>query len=55
MSGSASVLLSVLMIAAFLLTAGGMYLIASGRERRKGVLMVIAAIVMAGKVLIWTL
>ena len=55
MSGSAAALMSVLMIAAFLLTAGGTYLVVTGKERRKGVLMFVAALVLVGNVLIWTL
>jgi len=54
-SASASALLSVLMIAAFLLGAGGIWLIAKRRDLRKGVLMLITALVMLGNVLVWTL
>ena len=36
------------MIAAFALTAGGVYLILKRREPRKGALMIVAAIVMLG-------
>lgn len=53
-SASTSALLSILMIAAFLLGAGGMWLIARRRDLRKGVLMLIAALVMLGNVLVWT-
>ena len=55
MSGPGATLLSVLMIAAFLLAAGGLYLLAGDRDRRKGVLMLVAAAVMVGNVLVWTL
>ena len=55
MSGAGALLLSVLMIAALLLTAGGVRLIATGRERGKGVLMLVAAAVMVGNVLVWSL
>jgi hypothetical protein len=54
-SASASALLSVLMIAAFLLGAGGMWLIVKRRDVRKGVLMLLAALVMLGNVLVWTI
>jgi len=54
MSGPASILLSIMMIAAFLLGAGGMWLIARRRAVRKGVLMLIAAAVFLGNVLIWS-
>ncbi len=55
MSGPASILLSIMMIAAFLLGAGGMWLIAKRRDFRKGVLMLVAAAVFLGNVLIWSL
>jgi hypothetical protein len=47
-------LLSILMIAAFLLGAGGMWLIARRRDPKKGLLMLFAAAVFLGNVLIWT-
>lgn len=46
---------SLAMIAAFACLAGGGYLIARGRDRRKGVLMIVMAAVLVGNVLIWTL
>lgn len=52
MSGLGATLMSILMIAAFLLVLGGVALIRRGRERRKGVLMLVAAAVLAGNVLI---
>ena len=55
MTGAGSFLLSILMIGAFLLVAGGIYLIAKGRDRTKGVLMLIAAAVLAGNVMVWML
>jgi hypothetical protein len=54
-TGLSSVLLSVAMIAAFALAAGGIVMIRRGRERTKGVLMVVAALVLVGNVLIATL
>ena len=54
MTGLAAILLSVTMIAAFLLAGGGIWLAATGRDRRKGVLMVVAALVLFGNVLVWT-
>ncbi len=48
-------MLSILMLAAFLLAGGGLYLVWRGRERRKGLLMLAAAAVMVGNVLVWTL
>jgi hypothetical protein len=53
--GPGAVLLSIVMIAAFLLFAGGMWMIAKARDRKKGLLMLVAALVLLGNVLIWTL
>ena len=55
MTGPAAATLSVLMIAAFLLAGGGLWLIFTGRERGKGALMLVAAAVMFANVLVWTL
>ena len=54
-TGPASTLLSVLMIAAFLLGAGGMWLIVRKGDMKKGLLMLVAALVLLGNVLVWTL
>ena len=54
MSGPGALLLSIAMIAAFLLAAGGIALIARGADRKKGLLMGLAALVLAGNVLVWT-
>jgi len=54
MTGPTAIILSILMIAAFALTAGGVYLIVKRRDRRKGALMLVAALVMLGNVLVWT-
>ena len=54
-SGLASATLSIVMIAAFLLGAGGMWLIVRRGEAKKGVLMLVAALVLLGNVLIWTI
>jgi hypothetical protein len=54
MTGAAATLLSILMLGTFLLTAGGIYLAASGRDRKKGLLMLVAAAVLLGNVLILT-
>lgn len=48
-------LLSILMIAAFLLAAGGIWLIARRGEMKKGALMLLAAAIFIGNVLIWTI
>jgi hypothetical protein len=54
MTGPSALILSVLMMAAFALTAGGTWLILKRRDARKGALMIVAAIVMLGNVLVWT-
>ena len=53
-SGPGSILLSVIMIAAFMLGLGGAWMIAKARDRKKGVLMLVAGLVLLGNVLIWT-
>jgi hypothetical protein len=54
-SGPGAILLSIVMIASFLLFAGGTWMFAKGRDRKKGLLMIAAAAVLLGNVLIWTL
>jgi hypothetical protein len=53
MTGLPAILLSIAMLAAFGLVIGGVVLIRRG-QRRKGVLMIVAAAVLVGNVLIWT-
>jgi len=55
MAVPSALLLSILMIAALLLAAGGLHLIVKRGERGKGALMLVAALVALGDVLIWTL
>jgi len=55
MTGTAALLMSLLVLAAFVLAAGGAWLIIKGRDRGKGALMLVAALVMLGNVLIWAL
>lgn len=55
MTGVAPLMMSLLMLAAFALAGGGVWLIAKGADRRKGALMLLAAAVMLGNVLIWAL
>jgi hypothetical protein len=50
----ASGALAVAMIAAFLLTGGGAWLILRGGNARQGWLMIVAAMVLVGNVLVWT-
>ena len=54
MIGTAAFLLSIMMLAAFALVGGGLYLIFKGRDRRKGALMLVAALVLLGNVAIMT-
>ena len=46
-------LLSISMLAVFALCAGGGWLIVKRRNRKQGVLMLVAALVLLGNVLIW--
>jgi hypothetical protein len=55
MTGPGPLILSILMLAAFLLAAGGVHMIVKRKERGKGTLMLLAAAVALGDVLIWTL
>lgn len=50
MSGT---VLSILMLAGFALSAGGVYLIAKKRDHKRGLLMIVAALVMFANVAIW--
>jgi hypothetical protein len=54
MNELAALSLSILMLASFALAGGGTWLILKGRDRRKGALMMVAAIVMLGNALIWS-
>ena len=55
MTGLVSALLSIAVLAAFALAGGGFYLIIKRRDRKQGLLMLLAAIVLFLNVLIWTL
>ena len=50
----ASLALGIAMIAAFLLIAGGIDLIRRDHDRKRGVLMLVAAAVLIANVAIWT-
>jgi hypothetical protein len=50
----ASTALAIAMIAAFLLVLGGIRLIRGGQYRQQGWLMIVAAMVLVGNVLVWT-
>ena len=47
--------LSIAMLAVFALSGGGIWLIAKKRDRRRGVLMLVAAAVILGNIAIWTM
>ena len=55
MSGLAGGAMAVAMLAAFVLAAGGVKLALSSQNRSRGLLMIVAAAVLVGNVLIWTL
>lgn len=46
--------MSIAMIAVFLLTGGGIWMIMKRRDYKRGVLMLVAALVIAGNVAIWS-
>jgi hypothetical protein len=56
MMGGASfnLFLSIAMIAVAALSLGGISLIRRGQDRKRGWLMIVAALVLLGNVLIWT-
>ena len=54
MTGFAATLLSIAVLATFALLAGGAYLLIKRKEGKKGVLMLVAAAVLFGNVLVWT-
>jgi len=53
-TGLAATFLSILMIAAFALAVGGTHLLIRRNDRRKGMLMLLAAGVAFANVLVWT-
>lgn len=54
-SGFVATLFSVAVIASFILGAAGTWLIAKRRDRKRGLLMLAAAAVTLGNVLIWVI
>jgi len=54
-TGIASAAPAIAMLGAFACLLGGGYLVATGRERKRGALMLLMAVVLIGNVLIWTL
>jgi hypothetical protein len=55
LEGLSSAALTIAMIAAFLLVIGGIRLARRREDRGRGFLMLVAAAVIVGNVLIWTL
>jgi hypothetical protein len=54
MNSVSAVALSLAVLAAFALTAGGAWLIAKRVNRKQGVLMLVMAAVLIANVLVWT-
>ena len=50
----ASAILAITMIAAFILVLGGIRLLRQPEQRSRGALMLVAALVLAANVVIWT-
>ena len=55
LTGIASVAPAIAMLAAFACLIGGGWMIAKGRDRTKGALLLVMAAVLVGNVLIWTM
>jgi hypothetical protein len=55
MTGASNLILSLLMLGGFALAAGGAYTLAKLQDRKRGILMLIAAAVMWGNVAILTM
>ena len=51
----ADALFAIAMLAAFVLAGGGTHLLATGRARKQGALMLVMAAVLVFNVLIWSL
>ena len=54
MENYSAVAMAIAMIAAFLLVAGGVKLVLARQTRVRGVLMIVAALVLIMNVMIWT-
>jgi hypothetical protein len=54
MAGIVSAMLSIAVLAAFALAAGGIWLLVKRGDRKQGLLMLLAAIVLFVNVVIWT-
>jgi tetraacyldisaccharide-1-P 4'-kinase len=55
MEGLAGTAMAVAMVAAFALLFGGVRMAMRPSDRRRGALMIVAAVVLVGNVLVWTL
>ena len=55
MPGIAAAAPAIAMLGAFACAGGGGYLIATGRDRKRGTLMLVMAAVLVANVLIWTM
>jgi len=53
MTDASPAILSIAMLAAFALAWGGLWLVVKKRDRKRGWLMVVMAVVLIGNVLIW--
>ncbi|WP_414900374.1 hypothetical protein ACMT1E_11520 [Sphingomonas flavalba] len=52
--GGFAAVLSVVMLVAAALIIGGVYLLRTGQDRKRGWLMLVAALVLFGNVLVWS-
>ena len=54
MAGLGAILMSIAVIAAFALAGGGIWMLVRGADRKRGLLMLLAALVTLANVLVWT-
>ena len=55
MTGLEAAAPAIAMLGCFACAIGGGYLLATGRDRKKGALLLVMAAVLVGNVLVWTL
>ena len=54
LTGLGATLLSIMVLAAFALAGGGLWMLTKRRDTRKGMLMLVAATVILANVVIWS-
>ena len=54
LTGPAATLLSIMVLSAFVLAGGGLWMLIKRRETKKGSLMLLCAAILLGNIVIWT-